>query len=92
MNHIGEIVGGVALVAAAVGGALAVLPRPKPEPPPAPVVLEFKPKPVQRAEPIPVKTDAERVDDLQAQLRDIAAEQKRLVEQVEAVAESEKKK
>ena len=91
MSHVAEIASGIVVAIAAVGGALIVLPRTKPEPAPAAVVLAFEPVPVQRAEPLPDKTEAERIDDLQRQLRDIAAEHKRLSDEVKAIAESERR-
>jgi len=91
MNHFAEIAGGLALAAAAVGGALVVLPQPEPGSAPASITLELLPKPVERAEPLPVKSDAERVEDLQKRLSDIAAEQKGLVKEIEALAAREKR-
>jgi len=85
MNHVAEILSGFVIAVAAVGGALIVLPRAKPEPPPMPVVLELQPKSVQRAEPLPEKSDAERVDELQKQLSEIAAEQRRLTDDIKAI-------
>jgi len=94
MSHIVEIASGLAIAAAAAGGALIVMPRTRPEIPPAPVVLELEPAPapVQRAEPLRQKTEAERVDDLLTQLGAIAAEHKRLAGEIKAIAESERKK
>lgn len=80
-----EILSGFVIAVAAVGGALVVLPRAKPAPPPMPVVLELRPKAVQRAEPLPEKSDAERVAELQKQLSEIAAEQRRLTDDVKAI-------
>lgn len=85
MSHIGEIAAGVALAAAAVGGALVVLPQSKP----MPVALEIEPKPVERAEPAGEKSEAERVDELQQQLVEIAAEHRQLTQEVKALVERE---
>lgn len=84
MNHIAEIASGVAVVAAAIGGALLVLPQPKPDR--APIVLEVEPKPVLRAEPVRAKSDVERLEELQRQLAEIAAEHKRLAADLKALA------
>jgi hypothetical protein len=84
MSHIGEIAAGVAF-AAAVGGAFVVLPQSKP----LPVALEIEPKPVERSEPLREKSDAARVDDLQQQLVEIAAEHRRLTQEVKALVERE---
>jgi 2-polyprenyl-6-methoxyphenol hydroxylase-like FAD-dependent oxidoreductase len=81
MNHITEIASAAALMAAAIGGALIVLPRPKPEP--LPVVLEVAPKPVARAEPL---SDAERIEALQRQLGEIASEHRRLTQEIRALS------
>ena len=85
MSHIGEIAAGVALAAAAVGGAFVVLPQSKS----MPVALEIEPKPVERAEPLHEKSEAERVDELQQQLSEIAAEHRRLTQEVKALVERE---
>jgi hypothetical protein len=81
MNHIAEIASAAALAAAAIGGALIVLPRPKPES--LPVVLEVEPKAVARAEP---QSDAERIEALQKELGEIAAEHKRLAREIRALS------
>ena len=65
MSHVAEIAGGVALAVAAVGGALAVLPRAKPEA--VAIALEIQPKPVERAQPVHEKSEAERIDELRSQ-------------------------
>ena len=68
MNHASEFAAAAAVVMAAVGGALAMLPQPK---------LAHE------------TSDAQRVEELQMQLRDIAAEHKRLARVVKALAERE---
>lgn len=85
MNHLTEIAACVALAAAAIGGAFVVLPQSKP----MPVALEIEAKPVERAEPLRQKSDAERVDELQQQLLEIAAEHMRLTQEVKALVERE---
>jgi hypothetical protein len=80
MTHITELALGAALVAALGAGALALLT--KPEPP----TRERAPLPkiaVLRAEPL---TDAERLDLLQFRLAEVAAEQRRLIEDLKAAA------
>jgi hypothetical protein len=81
MNHITEIASAAALLAAAVGGALIVLPRPKPEP--LPIVLEVEPKAAVQAQP---RTDAQRIEALQRELGEIAAEQRRLAREIRALS------
>jgi hypothetical protein len=79
------------VVAVAIGaGTLLVLPRAKPEPEPAAqtIVLDLKGPEVVRAEPMTEKTEAERVDELQRQLLDLAAEQKALTESVRAATKA----
>jgi hypothetical protein len=86
MSHPIEIAAGLA-VAIAIGiGTLLVLPLPKPGPEPAAqtIVLDIEGPETIRAEPTTEKTDAERIEALQRQLLDIAAEQKRLSEEVRA--------
>jgi hypothetical protein len=81
-----EIAGAVAVVVAVGAGTILVLPRVKPEPPAQTIVLDIEGPPAVRAEPLTVKSDAERVDDLQRQLSEIAAEQKRLANDLRAAA------
>ena len=88
MSHFADVAGGIALVVAAVGGALIVLPQPKSET--ERIALEYQPAPVEHVEPLPVKSDAERVEDLQKQLSEIAGEQKRLVEDIQALVAAKK--
>jgi hypothetical protein len=88
MSYLGEAFSGFVIVAATIGGALIILPRAKPEAPTLPVVLDLPAQPVTRAEPLPQKSDAERVDDLQKELLAIAAEQKRLTNDIEAIQKS----
>lgn len=73
-----ETAGAVAIVIAVGAGTLLVLPRAKPEPPVQTILLDIERPPAVRAEPQAVKSDAERVDDLQRALSAIAVEQKRL--------------
>jgi len=90
MSHPIEIAAGLA-VAIAIGiGTLMVLPLAKPGPEPAAqtIVLDIKGPETVRAEPTTQKTDAERVEALQRQLLDIAAEQKRLTEEVRAATKA----
>ena len=69
MSHFAELAAGFILAVAAVGGALAVLPRVK---------------------PVEDRTESQRVEMLQKQLLDIAAEQRALVDDVKALTEVEK--
>jgi len=87
MSHpVLEVAGAVAIVAAVGAGAMLVLPQAKPEAPSQSIALNVEAPPVVRVEPLVVKSDAERVDDLQRQLSAIAAEQKRLADDLRAVA------
>jgi hypothetical protein len=75
-----------------------VLPRPKPEPPaeeqrpPVESVLEVVPNPTIRIEPLPEKTGAERVIDLERKTESIAAEQRALIDEIKAVTKEKKGK
>jgi hypothetical protein len=62
-----------------------VLPRQTPEP--VPIVLAVEPKPVERVRPLAEKSEAERVDELQKALGEIASEHKRLTQEVKALVE-----
>ena len=81
-----EIAVAVAVVIAVGAGTILVLPRAKPEPPTQTIMLDIEGPPAVRAEPLAVKSDAERVDDLRRQLSEIAAEQKRLAIDLRAAA------
>jgi hypothetical protein len=81
-----EIAGAVAVVVAVGAGTILVLPRVKPETPAQTIVLDIEAPPAVRAEPQPVKSDAERVDELHRRLSEIAAEQKRLANDLRAAA------
>jgi hypothetical protein len=63
-----------------------VWPQPAPEPAAQTIVLDVQAPAVVRAEPTPRKSDQERVADLERQVRDIAAEQRRLRDEVQALA------
>ena len=85
MSHpVLDVVGAVAVVAAVGAGTMLVLPQAQPEPPSQSIALDVEAPPVVRAEPLAMKSDAKRVDDLQRQLRAIAAEQKRLADDLRA--------
>ena len=84
MSSVGEAVGALALVAA-IGTALVVLPPPESETQTLPITIERQPTLVLRAEPLEPKSNAERVEDLQNELGAIAAEHRRLTEQVKAM-------
>jgi hypothetical protein len=100
MSHFVEIVSGCAIVLAAASGALLMLPREKPDP-----TLQDE-RPALRTESAPreaegtmpcengesCESDAERVDELTRQLRKIAAEQRRLAEEIRAISAREKAK
>lgn len=88
MSSVGEAVGALVL-AVAIGTALVVLPRPQSETQKLPITNERQTTPVVRAEPLESKSDAQRVEDLQAELVAIAAEQRRLTEQVQAMRSHE---
>lgn len=81
-----DVAGAVAVIAAVGAGTMLVLPQARPEPPSQTIVLDVETPPVVRVEPLAVKSDAERVDDLQRQLSVIAAEQKQLAEELRAAA------
>ena len=81
-----EIAGAVAVVVAVGAGTMLVLPQTKPETPAQTIALEIESPAAVRVEPQAVKSDAERVDDLQRQLSEIAAEQKRLANDLRAAA------
>lgn len=89
MTHpFGEIVVAAVLVVVVGAGTLLVLPRSKPEPSVKPIVIDVETPATLRAEPQRVKSDAERVDDLQRELIAIAAEQKKLAEALRAAADA----
>lgn len=73
------------LVVVAIGaGTLVVLPRL-----PAPttnIAIDPVAAPVQRGEPLPLRTDAERIEALQRQLAEVAAEQERLTDTLKTAA------
>lgn len=81
-----EIAGAVAVVIVVGAGTMLVLPQAKPDPPAQTIVLDIERAPAVRAEPHAAKSDAERVDDLQRRLSEIAAEQKRLASDLRAAA------
>jgi hypothetical protein len=90
MTHPLTEIAAAAVVLVAVGaGTMLVLPRPKPEPPAQTIVLDIETPDAVRAEPQYEKSDAERVDDLQRELTAIAAEQKKLIEELRAAAEAQ---
>lgn len=85
MSHPIEIAAGIAVAAAIGVGALLVLPQPRQqEPTSQTITLDVEAPETLRGEPKTQRTNAERVDALQRQLLDIAAEQKRLMEEVRA--------
>lgn len=89
MTHPLTEIAAAAVVLVAVGaGTMLVLPRPKPEPPQT-IVLDIETPDAVRAEPQVEKSDAERVDDLQRKLTAIAAEQKKLSEELRAAADAQ---
>lgn len=83
-----EIGWAVGLVVAVGAGTILVLPRAKPEPPVQSIMLDVEGPPAVRAEPQQARSDAERVDDLQRQLNEVAAEQKRLANELRAAAKA----
>lgn len=83
-----EIGWALGLVVAIGAGTILVLPRAKPEPPAQTIMLDVEGPPAVRAEPLQVRSDAERVDDLQRQLSEIAAQQKRLASELRAAAKA----
>jgi hypothetical protein len=100
MSHpVIEIAAAVTVAAALALGAMFVLPRQKPEPPaeeqrppledPA---FAVAPKPVIQAEPLPEKTDAERVVELERKAEKVQLEQLELIKQVQSLTEAERKK
>jgi hypothetical protein len=90
MSHpLMDIVAAAAVVIAVGAGTALVLPRAKPpEPPAQTIVLDIETPPAVRVEPLLVKSDAERVDDLQRRLSEIAAEQRRLAIDLRAAVEA----
>lgn len=89
MSHPLEIAAGIAVAAAIGVGALLVLPQPRQqESTSQTITLDIEAPETFRAEPTMPRTNAERVDALQRQLLDIAAEQKRLMEDVRAATEA----
>ena len=73
-----EAAGAIAVVMAVGVWTVLVLPRPKPTLPAQTIMLEIESSPVVRAEPQSAKSDIERVSELERQVSEIAAEQKRL--------------
>lgn len=63
----------------------------KPEPEPLSIVLEPQAGPVIRVEPLSPKSDAERAEDLQKEIGDIAAEQRRLTDQIKAMVDRDRR-
>jgi hypothetical protein len=90
MSHPLEVAAGI-VVAAAIGvGALLVLPQLRQaEPTSQTIALDIVAPETFRAEPRIRRTSAERVDALERQLLDIAAEQKRLLEEIRSAAEAQ---
>lgn len=86
-----EIAAGCVVAVVIGAGTLLVLPLAKPGPDPArqTIVLDLNGAAVVRAEPVAEKTEAERVDELQRQLLDLAAEQKALTESVRAAIKAQ---
>lgn len=95
MNIIELIAGSVIVTAAAAALVLypnAPQPKPKPEPVPTesqqtPVEQVLVPPATARAEPLPPKTEKDRLDELEKDVNGIAVEQKAIVEQVKALTE-----
>ena len=86
MSHpIGEIVAG-AVVVIVLGGTLLVLPQSAREVPSEELVLEVDAVETHRATPIGERTNAERVEDLERRLSALAAEHRKLNDQVKAIA------
>jgi hypothetical protein len=86
MTHpIGEIAAAAAVVLALGASTLLVLPRPKPAEPRETIVLDIQAPESRRVDPLNAKTDVERVEDLERQLAELAAEQKALSEHVNTV-------
>jgi hypothetical protein len=93
MSHpILDVAGAVAVVAAVGAGAMLVLPQAQPDPPSQTIVLDVERAPSVRVEPLAVKTDAERVDDLQRELSAIAVEQKRLVSELRRAVDTRRER
>jgi hypothetical protein len=90
MSHPLEVAAGIVVVAAIGVGALLVLPQLRqPESTSQTIALDVAAPETLRAEPRIRGTNAERVDALQRQLLDIAAEQKRLLEEVRSATEAQ---
>lgn len=90
MSHPLEIATGIAVAAAIAVGALLVLPQARlPDPAPQTIAVDIAAPETLRAEPEIPRTDVERIDALQRQLLDIAAEQKRLLEELRVAAEAQ---
>jgi hypothetical protein len=83
-----EIAGAVAVVVAVGAGTALMLPRAKPEPPARMIVLDIETPPAVRVEPLGMKSDAERVDDLRRRLGEIAAEQRALASDLRAAVKA----
>jgi hypothetical protein len=91
MSHpVVDIACGLAVVIAVGVGTVLVLPRAKLEPPVQTIVLDIETPPAVRAEPLRLKSDAERVDDLRRMVGEIAAEQKRLASALREAAAARK--
>ena len=86
-----ELAIAAAIVAAIGAGTIAVLP---PSQPRSTTVIELKPgsPPARRQEPDLPKSDAERVEALQLQLLAIAAEQKRLTQDIRMITRERRPK
>jgi hypothetical protein len=85
-----DIAGAIAVVIAVGAGTVLVLPRAKLEPPAQTIALDIETPPAVRAEPLRVKSEAERVDDLRRRVGEIAAEQRRLASDLRAAIEVRK--
>jgi hypothetical protein len=83
-----DIVGAIAVVIAVGAGTVLVLPRASPEPARQTIVFDIERPVAVRVEPQTVKSDVERVNDLQRRLSEISAEQKKLVSDLRAAVEA----
>jgi len=83
-----DIACALAVVMAVGAGTALVLPRAKSEPLAQTIELDIATPPAVRMEPLTVKSDAERIDELQRRLSAISAEQRRLATELRAAIEA----
>jgi len=89
MSHpLMDIACALAVVMAVGAGTALVLPQVKNEPPAQTIKLDIATPPAVRVEPLNVKSDAERIDELQRRLSAISTEHRQLATDLRAAVEA----